>query len=61
MDGLKHCSTMLLELRTSSLTPKTYYELCKYTIEKSAYFCVLKKKGLFPPEQTCRYLIHSAI
>ncbi|KAF9583587.1 Vacuolar protein sorting-associated protein 35, partial [Lunasporangiospora selenospora] len=28
MDGLKHCSTMLSELRTSSLTPKNYYELC---------------------------------
>ncbi|KAJ3390268.1 Vacuolar protein sorting-associated protein 35 [Lobulomyces angularis] len=27
MDALKHCSTMLSELRTSSLTPKTYYEL----------------------------------
>ncbi|KAG0199247.1 Vacuolar protein sorting-associated protein 35 [Mortierella sp. GBA30] len=29
MDGLKHCSTMLSELRTSALTPKNYYELCK--------------------------------
>lgn len=29
MDGLKHCSTMLSELRNSSLTPKNYYELCK--------------------------------
>ncbi|KAG5461287.1 MAG: vacuolar protein sorting-associated protein 35 [Olpidium bornovanus] len=29
MDGLKHCSTMLAELRTSALTPKNYYELCK--------------------------------
>lgn len=27
MDGLKHCSTMLAELRTSVLTPKNYYEL----------------------------------
>ncbi|KAG0241486.1 Vacuolar protein sorting-associated protein 35 [Mortierella sp. GBA43] len=27
MDGLKYCSTMLSELRTSSLTPKNYYEL----------------------------------
>lgn len=26
-DGLKHCSTMLSELRTSALTPKNYYEL----------------------------------
>ncbi|KAG0098905.1 Vacuolar protein sorting-associated protein 35 [Podila epicladia] len=31
MDGLKHCSTMLSELRTSTLTPKNYYELCKCT------------------------------
>ncbi|KAI9310748.1 vacuolar protein sorting-associated protein 35 [Dichotomocladium elegans] len=27
MDGLKHCSNMLSELRTSQLTPKNYYEL----------------------------------
>jgi len=30
MDTLKHCSDMLSELRTSFLTPKNYYELCKY-------------------------------
>jgi vacuolar protein sorting-associated protein 35 len=29
MDGLKHASTMLGELRTSLLSPKSYYELCK--------------------------------
>lgn len=28
MDGLKHASTMLGELRTSLLSPKSYYELC---------------------------------
>ena len=28
MDGLKHASTMLNELRTSSFGPKQYYELC---------------------------------
>lgn len=28
MDGLKYASTMLGELRTSLLTPKSYYELC---------------------------------
>lgn len=28
MDGLKHASTMLAELRTSILGPKQYYELC---------------------------------
>ncbi|KAI9480841.1 MAG: vacuolar protein sorting-associated protein 35 [Benjaminiella poitrasii] len=27
MDGIKHCSNMLSELRTSSLSPKYYYEL----------------------------------
>ncbi|KAG2214415.1 hypothetical protein INT47_000971 [Mucor saturninus] len=27
MDGIKHCSNMLAELRTSALTPKPYYEL----------------------------------
>jgi hypothetical protein len=29
MDGLKHASNMLNELRTSLLSPKSYYELCK--------------------------------
>ena len=29
MDALKAASTMLAELRTSSLSPKQYYELCK--------------------------------
>ena len=32
MDGLKHCSNMLSELRTSALTPKNYYELCMYIL-----------------------------
>ncbi|KAI7903647.1 vacuolar protein sorting-associated protein 35 [Cokeromyces recurvatus] len=27
MDGIKHCSSMLAELRTSSLSPKNYHEL----------------------------------
>ncbi|CAO3655667.1 unnamed protein product [Mucor hiemalis] len=27
LDGIKHCSNMLTELRTSLLTPKNYYEL----------------------------------
>lgn len=30
MDALKSASTMLAELRTSSLSPKQYYELCQY-------------------------------
>lgn len=29
MDALKAASTLLSELRTSSLSPKTYYELCR--------------------------------
>lgn len=29
MDALKSASTMLGELRTSLLSPKSYYELCK--------------------------------
>ena len=30
MEALKHCSTMLGELRTGMLSPKYYYELCKH-------------------------------
>ncbi|KAJ1820578.1 retromer complex subunit Vps35 [Coemansia sp. RSA 2598] len=37
MDGLKHCSTMLNELRTSSLTPKNYYELYLATFDAMQY------------------------
>ncbi|KAI9502514.1 vacuolar protein sorting-associated protein 35 [Coemansia spiralis] len=37
MDGLKHCSTMLNELRTSSLTPKNYYELYLATFDALQY------------------------
>ena len=32
MDALKSASTMLAELRTSSLSPKQYYELCEYLL-----------------------------
>src|ERR1700761_5998850 len=31
MDALKSASLMLAELRTSSLSPKQYYELCRST------------------------------
>jgi vacuolar protein sorting-associated protein 35 len=34
MDGLKHASTMLGELRTSLLSPKSYYELCILSLYK---------------------------
>lgn len=30
MEALKHASAMLAELRTSLLSPKSYYELCIY-------------------------------
>ena len=30
MEALKHASNMLCELRTSMLSPKTYYELCSF-------------------------------
>ena len=33
MDGLKHASTMLSELRTSLLSPKSYYKLYLATCE----------------------------
>ena len=29
MEGLKHASQMIAELRTSALSPKFYYRLCK--------------------------------
>lgn len=33
MDALKSASTMLGELRTSLLSPKSYYELCKSALK----------------------------
>lgn len=33
LDALKCASAMLSELRTSMLSPKSYYELCKLLIE----------------------------
>jgi vacuolar protein sorting-associated protein 35 len=43
MDALKHASTMLGELRTSLLSPKSYYELCKlFELEKKSFFFNLK-------------------
>ena len=32
LDSLKHASMMLAELRSSSLGPKHYYELCTYIL-----------------------------
>jgi vacuolar protein sorting-associated protein 35 len=39
MDALKSASTMLAELRTSSLSPKQYYELCTHTLPL-AFHCI---------------------
>ena len=41
MDGLKHASNMLSELRTSLLSPKNYYELCILSIKSGSQY--LKK------------------
>lgn len=35
MDALKNASAMLAELRTSLLSPKSYYELCRLYIYNS--------------------------
>lgn len=32
MDALKSASTMLAELRSSTFSPKQYYELCTFTL-----------------------------
>ena len=37
MDALKSASLMLAELRTSSLSPKQYYELCASLISLTAF------------------------
>ena len=40
MDALKSASLMLAELRTSSLSPKQYYELCAYAQSRLMHpFC----------------------
>lgn len=51
MDALKHASNMLHELRTSLLSPKSYYELCKCFL----FFVLLKK------QKTERYIIKVAL
>lgn len=37
MDALKLASTMLSELRTSLLSPKSYYELCESQLTTSSF------------------------
>lgn len=43
MDALKSASTMLSELRTSSLSPKQYYELCASAVLR---FCGFAESSL---------------
>lgn len=45
MDALKHASTMLGELRTSLLSPKSYYELCILTNFKQSTGLCKKQLG----------------
>ena len=40
MDALKHASTMLGELRTSLLSPRSYYELCMHLVCVCVCSCV---------------------
>lgn len=46
MDALKHASAMLAELRTSLLSPKSYYELC--ILHKLAYVITIHKYTVIP-------------
>ncbi|KAF8953768.1 Vacuolar protein sorting-associated protein 35 [Haplosporangium bisporale] len=55
MDGLKHCSTMLSELRTSTLTPKNYYELCKCTFDFLGSGAILNTKNMQDAHQSGRH------
>lgn len=41
MDALKLASTMLGELRTSLLSPKSYYQLCEYWFEFAVTPCTI--------------------
>ncbi|KAI8988921.1 vacuolar protein sorting-associated protein 35 [Pilobolus umbonatus] len=45
MDALKHCSNMLAELRTSSLTPKNYYELYMSIFDAMRHLSVFLTEG----------------
>ena len=42
MDGLKHASNMLGELRTSLLSPKMYYELCILLMLRNIHILVME-------------------
>ena len=46
MDALKSASLMLAELRTSSLSPKQYYELCAYAQPSRLMGVVLLTTGV---------------
>lgn len=66
MDALKHASNMLGELRTSMLSPKSYYELCilkswiyLYIVRKVVGGRLEKRDGLFitPVEKVMRKVL----
>lgn len=44
MDALKNASAMLAELRTSLLSPKSYYELCMQSL-MNILNCFINKKN----------------
>ena len=48
MDALKSASLMLAELRTSSLSPKQYYELCAYRLPRRVLLRVLNPTQTWP-------------
>lgn len=48
MDALKLASTMLSELRTSLLSPKSYYELCKLISAFVRCHCSRSRRILLP-------------
>ena len=59
MDGLKHASNMLSELRTSMLSPKNYYELCILVI-----FTILTQhscRALGVPQQNLGFRHHHVV
>ena len=59
MDALKSASLMLAELRTSSLSPKQYYELCAYA--QSRLMGVLLTTGVQTWPCSMRYDIFQTI
>ena len=61
MDALKSASLMLAELRTSSLSPKQYYELCAYAQPSRLMGVVLLTTGVQTWPCSMRYDIFQTI